>query len=81
MDATAVVGGVFDVEVLPESVGQREPSRAVYVTYLLLAFDDIYDIYDSTADVFRQPYASIVEDRFDMRHFFDDIAAELPPSP
>ena len=24
-------------------------------------------------------YAAIVEDLFDMRHFFDDIAAELPP--
>ena len=57
------------------------PFVPLYVTYLLLAFDDIYDIYDSTADVFRQPYASFVEDRFDMRHFFDDIAAELPPPP
>ena len=51
----------------------------LYATYLLLAFDDIYDVYDSTADVFRQHYAGIVEDLFDMRHFFDDIAAELPP--
>ena len=80
VDATAVVGGVFDVEpFFLRGLESETPFVPLYVSYLLLAFDDIYDIYDSTADVFRQPYASIVEDRFDMRHFFDDIAAELPP--
>ena len=53
--------------------------RELYATYLLLAFDDIYDVYESTADVFRRRYAAIVEELFDMRHFFDDVAAELPP--
>ena len=32
-----------------------------------------------TSDVFRPRYAGIVEDLFDMHHFFDDIVAELPP--
>ena len=80
VDATAVVGGIFDVEpFFLRGLESETPFVPLYVTYLLLAFDDIYDVYESTADVFRQPYASIVEDRFDMRHFFDDIAAELPP--
>ena len=80
VDATATVGGVFDVEpFFLRGLESATPYVPLYVSYLLLAFDDIYDVYDSTADVFRQPYASIVEDRFDMRHFFDDIAAELPP--
>src|SRR6185295_19181397 len=52
--------------------------QPLYATYLLLAFYDIYDVYQSTADVFRRRYAAIVEDLFDMRHFFDDVAAELP---
>ncbi len=79
VDGTAIVGGVLDVETwFLRSLGSETPYVPLYVTYLLLAFDDIYDVYDSTADVFRQPYASIVEDRFDMRHFFDDISAELP---
>jgi pimeloyl-ACP methyl ester carboxylesterase len=80
VDATAVVGGIFDIEAFfLRSLESETPFVPLYVTYLLLAFDDVYDVYESTADVFRQPYASIVEDRFDMRHFFDDIAAELPP--
>jgi pimeloyl-ACP methyl ester carboxylesterase len=80
VDATAVVGGVFDVEKwFLASLESETPFVPLYYSYLLLAFDDIYDVYDSTADVFKQPYAAIVEDLFDMRHFFDDIAAELPP--
>ena len=80
VDATAVVGGVFDVErFFLSSLESQTAFVPVYVTYLLLAFDDIYDVYQSTADVFQPPYAAIVEDLFDMQHFFDDIAAELPP--
>jgi pimeloyl-ACP methyl ester carboxylesterase len=80
VDATAVVGGVFDAErFFLASLESETPFVPLYVTYLLLAFDDIYDIYDSTAEVFRQPYATTVEGLFDMQHFFDDIAAELPP--
>ena len=77
---TAVVGGVFDLEQwLLKSLDSETLTTPLYVTYLLLAFDDMYDVYESTADVFRPRYAAIVEDLFDMRHFFDDIVAELPP--
>jgi hypothetical protein len=47
----------------------------LYVSYLLLAYDDIYDVYGRPADVFRQPYAATVPGLFDMRHFFDDVLA------
>jgi hypothetical protein len=30
--------------------------------------------------VFRQPYAATVPGLFDMRHFFDDVLAGLPPT-
>ena len=76
---TAVVGGIFDVERwFFTSLTSETVTRPLYSTYLLLAYDDIYDVYSSTADVFRPQYAGIVEDLFDMRHFFDDIVAALP---
>jgi hypothetical protein len=80
VDGTAVVGGVFDVErwFLTSLENETTLFQPLYVTYLLLAFDDIYDVYDSTADVFRRRYQANSDD-FDMRHFFDDVAAELPP--
>ena len=81
VEGTVTVGGVFDVErwFLTSLENETTLFQGLYATYLLLAFDDIYDVYESTADVFRRRYAAIVEDRFDMRHFFDDVAAELPP--
>jgi pimeloyl-ACP methyl ester carboxylesterase len=47
---------------------------------LLLAYDDIYDVFDRLSDVFRQPYASTVPGLFDMQHFFDDVLAGMPPT-
>jgi pimeloyl-ACP methyl ester carboxylesterase len=77
---TGVVGGVFDVERwFFTSLTSTTLTRPLYATYLLLAFDDMYDVYASVSDVFRPHYAGIVEDLFDMHHFFDDVAAELPP--
>jgi len=52
----------------------------LYVSYLLLAYDDIYDLFDRPAEVFRQPYAATVAGLFDMRHYFDDVVAALPPT-
>jgi hypothetical protein len=76
---TAVVGGIFDVErwFLVSLENETTFYQPLYVTYLLLAFDDIYDVYGSTTDAFRRRYARIVGDLFDMRHYFDDVAAEL----
>jgi hypothetical protein len=81
VNGTAVVGGIFDVErwFLDSLEIENSIFQGLYPTYLLLAFDDIYDVYDSTADVFRRRYAPVLETGFDMRHFFDDVAAELPP--
>ena len=50
----------------------------LYVSYLLLAYDDIYDIFGETSEIFQPPYDSTVEGLFDMRHYFDDVAAGLP---
>lgn len=81
VDGTAIVGGILDVErwFLVSLEKEDSIAQALYASYLLLAYDDIYDVYDSTADVFRRRYAAIVEDLFDMRHFFDDVMFALPP--
>src|SRR5262249_44222797 len=66
---TAVVGGIFDVERwFFTSLTSETITRPLYATYLLLAYDDIYDVYSSAAEVFRPRYAGIVDNLFDMRH-------------
>jgi fermentation-respiration switch protein FrsA (DUF1100 family) len=81
VDGTAVVGAIFDVErwFLGSLAKEDSIAQALYVSYLLLAFDDVYDVYESIHDVFRRRYAGIVESLFDMRHYFDDVMFALPP--
>jgi hypothetical protein len=78
--ATATVGGVFDVErfFLSSIANETTVTLPLYVSYILLAYDDIYNVYGQPSDVFRRPYASTVPDLFDMQHFFDDVLAGLP---
>ena len=80
--ATATVGGVFDLEraFLSGIVNTTTITLPLYVSYILLAYDDIYDVYGQLSDVFREPYASVVSGLFDMQHFFDDVLAGLPPT-
>jgi pimeloyl-ACP methyl ester carboxylesterase len=81
VSGTAIVGGILDVErwFLVSLEKEDSIAQALYASYLLLAYDDIYDVYDSTADVFRRRYANVVEGLFDMRHYFDDVMFALPP--
>jgi pimeloyl-ACP methyl ester carboxylesterase len=80
--ATATVGGVFDVErfFLSSVANETTVTLPLIVSYILLAYDDIYDIYAHPADVFRQPYAATVPALFDMRHSFGEVLAGLPPT-
>jgi len=79
---TATVGGVFDLEqwFLASIANETTITLPLYVSYILLAYDDIYDVYDRTSDVFRRPWASTVSGLFDMRHYFDDVVAGLAPN-
>jgi hypothetical protein len=79
---TATVGNIFDVEQWFLSLLARDNTNTLplYASYILLAYDDIYNVHGRTSDVFRQPYASTVEGLFDMHHFWDDVLAGLPPT-
>ncbi len=78
--ATATVGGVFDVErfFLLAIANETTVTVPLYVSYILLAYDDIYDVFGEPSEVFRRAFASTVPGLFDMQHFFDDVLAELP---
>ncbi len=77
---TATVGGVFDVEqwFLASVSNRTTVTLPLYVSYLLLAYDDVYDVFQRPADVFRRPWANSVGGLFDMQHYFDDVLAGLP---
>src|SRR5262249_224444 len=64
---TATVGNIFDVEQWFLSLLARDNTNTLplYASYILLAYDDVYNVYERTSDVFRQPYASTVSGLFD----------------
>jgi hypothetical protein len=65
---------------VPGIAGERDHAHAAaFVTYLLLAFDDIYDVYGSADSVFRRRYAAKGEKFFDTQRYFDDVFVELLP--
>lgn len=80
--ATATAGGVFDVErwFLSSVSNTTTVTLPLYVSYLLLAYDDVYDVYRHPSEVFRRPWADRVGGLFDMRQYFDDVLAALPPN-
>jgi hypothetical protein len=80
--ATATVGAVLDVEsfFLLGLANETTVTVPLYVSYILLAYDDIYDVLGPLDRVFRAPFAGTVAGLFDMQHFFDDVLAELPPT-
>ena len=80
VDATAMVGGVLDIErfFLLGLTNEAVVTVPLYISYILLAYDDIYDVHGGPSDVFRRPFAATVPGLFDMQHFFDDVLAELP---
>jgi acetyl esterase/lipase len=80
--ATATVGGIYDAEqwFLSLLTGETSVTLPLYAAYILLAYDDIYDIFGRTSEVFRQPYDAAVNELFDMRHYFDDVFGGLAPT-
>lgn len=77
---SATVGGVFDVEqwFLSSLTNDTVPTLPLYMSYIILAYDDVYDIFHRKSAVFRPPYDVTVNKLFDMRHYFDDVLAGLP---
>ena len=80
--ASAAVGGVFDVErfFLSSLADETTVTLPLYVSYQLLAYDDIYDVFEHPSDVFRPRYAATLPGLFDMQHYWDDVLAAHPPT-
>jgi hypothetical protein len=56
-------------------------SEVLYISFWTVAMNRLYHFYDNPAEVFQQPYASIVEGLYDGDHTEQDILTALPNSP
>lgn len=79
--ATGTVGGIFDVERwFLDSLHTETATLPLYMADLLVAYDDLYDVYRSPERVFRAPYAALMPELFNGHATFDEVLASLAPS-
>ncbi|MEU1310114.1 alpha/beta hydrolase [Streptomyces cinnamoneus] len=80
--ALAPVSGPYDLEkaempgIIDGSVDER--SAVFYLSYYLTAQNRLHPVYRDPAEVFRQPYAGVVDRLFDSRHTEEEIFKALP---
>ncbi|MFB7913191.1 alpha/beta hydrolase [Streptomyces sp. NPDC056061] len=80
--ALAPVSGPYDIEhaEMPALFDGRvnDISGIFYLTYYLTAQNRMHPLYKDPAEVFREPYAGIVDDLFDSEHTEEEIIPALP---
>ncbi|MFJ8039269.1 alpha/beta hydrolase [Kitasatospora sp. NPDC096147] len=78
----APVAGPHDVRgaELPGILDGRvdERSAVFYLSYYLTAANRLHPLYRDPSEVFRAPYAAVVEGLFDTRHTEEEVVAALP---
>ncbi|MEV6571768.1 alpha/beta hydrolase [Streptomyces sp. NPDC051577] len=83
--ALAPMAGPYDLsgsEMPGIADGRVAPRTAVfYLSYFLTAQNRLHPLYKDTAEVFRAPYARMVEGLFDGTHPEEEIVAALPATP
>ncbi|MFJ9522476.1 alpha/beta hydrolase [Kitasatospora sp. NPDC101801] len=83
--ALAPMAGPYDLignELPGVTDGRIEPHTAVfYLSYFLTSQNKLRPLYQDPAEVFRAPYAQLVEGLFDGSHPESEIVQSLPASP
>jgi Secretory lipase len=81
--ASAPMAGSYDMSgVMVGVMRSDQPFPATYyLPYLMLAYDQIYGLFNSTSDVFVAPYAGQIPGLYDGTHGAGEINSALPAVP
>jgi dienelactone hydrolase len=81
--ASAPMAGAYALADLnvPSALTDPAPSSAFYLTYAILAYDRVYDLYEDPSEVFLPPYDTSVEAMFDGSREVMEIVTALPATP
>ncbi|MFY0565555.1 alpha/beta hydrolase family protein [Archangium lansingense] len=79
--AAIPMGGPYDLSQTSLDAVLRQPQLAssLYLAYLILGYDRVYDLFASPSDVFRD--GPLVERLFDRTHGFEELLEKLPATP
>lgn len=81
--ASAPMAGPYDMSgIMADLMLAREAfSNPYYLPYTLLAYDAVYDIFDTPSDIFVDPFDATIPPLFDGLHGSSEINAALPDVP
>ncbi len=81
MTASSPMSGAYDMAGA-QSRAMFEPySHPGYLPYLLAGYNEVYNIYPETSDIFKPPYDSIIPPMLDGKHSMGDINKVMPKIP
>ncbi len=83
LTASAPMAGNYDMSgTMADLMLAREPYPApLFFPYTLLAYDEVYDLFDALSDAFVSPWDARLPELFDGTHDAEEINAELPAIP
>lgn len=85
LGATAPISGAYSLRdhQLPAMInGDVDPKLAtLYTGYLFTSWNALRGIYDDSEEIFRPPYASIVDDLYDGTHSGQEVFEGMPDTP
>ncbi len=82
--ASSPMSGPYDLAEIQAQVMFHEYSQPHYLPYLLIGYNEIYDLFDKETFfdvVFKEPYNKIVPEIFDFNHSKRDVNEALPLVP
>jgi pimeloyl-ACP methyl ester carboxylesterase len=81
--AAAPMSGPYDLAgAQTDMLLSGEPySAPFYLPYLLLAYNEVYGMYDSPSDFFKEPWASTLPPLFNGMNNYDVLNAAVPATP
>ncbi len=80
LTAFAPMAGPYDLSgvMVDYFLQSAEIPNPYFLSYVILAYDAVYGLYDSLAEVFSAPYAEEISDLFDGSHRGSEISDVLP---
>ena len=81
--ASAPMAGPYDISGVQRELFEKDSaySQPGYLPYVIMGYNEVYNLYDSLQEVFTAPYDSIIEMLFDGNNSMGTINGYLPSIP
>jgi len=79
--ATSANAGAYDMAGVQSQAMFQPYPRPQFLPYLLQGLNEVYNMVPNLNAIYREPYASVIQDYFDGNHAHDGLEKKLPAIP